>query len=434
MKVEPVATTPTSFSRQIMSYGSVQLFVHLMLSVLPSILLSLSWSADQFEPVNFQNTTIALTLGAVVGWFVMHRLRAYAKAQLLSYVFPVNFVIFASILSFIAIFRIEYSVYQFATGAIAAVISSFLITVFMRKSARLQFVVPGGRSSEVKLGGNYVTAGDITELEALLQAGQLDGAIITDLHHDHSDEWERLFAKAALAGVPVYHSRQVAEMQFGQVKIAHLSENNLGSLIPNVPYMTTKRAIDIIGSLVLLPALLTAFLIVGLLIKIDSRGNVFFFQERVGFRGGTFKMIKFRTMKVRDSAGEERAGRTDAMTKADDDRITGIGRFLRKTRIDELPQVLNILRGEMSWIGPRPEAIALSKWYESELPFYSYRHIVRPGISGWAQVNQGHVTDVNDVRAKLRYDFYYVKNISLWLDLLVVLKTFRVIFTGSGAK
>ena len=122
------------------------------------------------------------------------------------------------------------------------------------------------------------------------------------------------------------------------------------------------------------------------------------------------------------------------MTQDADNRITNIGRFLRKTRLDELPQIWNILGGDMSWIGPRPEAQELAEWYEGEIPFYSYRHIVRPGITGWAQVNQGHVTSIEDVEAKLRFDFYYVKNLSLWLDVLIALKTLRVVVSGIGAK
>jgi lipopolysaccharide/colanic/teichoic acid biosynthesis glycosyltransferase len=122
------------------------------------------------------------------------------------------------------------------------------------------------------------------------------------------------------------------------------------------------------------------------------------------------------------------------MTLSDDQRITRIGRFIRRTRIDELPQVINILLGQMSWIGPRPETIALSEWYEMKIPFYRYRHIVRPGITGWAQVKQGHVTSVDSVREKLEYDFYYVRNFSIWLDMLIVMQTFRVVLTGHGAK
>jgi lipopolysaccharide/colanic/teichoic acid biosynthesis glycosyltransferase len=122
------------------------------------------------------------------------------------------------------------------------------------------------------------------------------------------------------------------------------------------------------------------------------------------------------------------------MTLTDDQRITRVGRFIRRTRIDELPQIINIIRGEMSWIGPRPETLRLSEWYESEIHFYRYRHIVRPGITGWAQVNQGHVTSVEDVREKLEFDFYYVKHFTLWTDLLILVKTVIVVLTGHGSK
>jgi lipopolysaccharide/colanic/teichoic acid biosynthesis glycosyltransferase len=131
---------------------------------------------------------------------------------------------------------------------------------------------------------------------------------------------------------------------------------------------------------------------------------------------------------------ESEIGLDGDKTLTDDERITRIGSFIRKTRIDELPQIFNILKGDMSWIGPRPETIRLSKWYEKEIPFYRYRHVVRPGISGWAQVKQGHVTEVDDIRLKLEYDMFYVRNFSLWLDLLITVKTVAVIFTGKGAR
>nr|WP_298931704.1 sugar transferase [uncultured Erythrobacter sp.] len=380
------------------------------------------------------NTLYALGFAACLSWYALTRLREYAKARALSYVFPINFLAFGGALAVIALLRTRYSIPLFGVGTIATIIVSYVFTAYNRRLRRPHFIVAGGRSSEIRIEGQYMAAPSLIELESLLQAGRLDAALVADLHFDHPDEWERLFAKAALAGVPVYHYRQVGEMQSGQVKITHLAENDLGSLIPNVPYMATKRAIDVVGSLILIPFLLVAFVIIAALIRIDSKGSPIFFQERVGFRGATFRMIKFRTMRPRGPIEDETEQRQDAMTKSDDDRITRIGHFLRKTRIDELPQVFNILRGEMSWIGPRPEAMSLSKWYESELPFYTYRHIVRPGITGWAQVTQGHVTDVSDVNAKLRFDFYYVKNISLWLDFLIVLKTFRVILTGAGAK
>jgi len=108
--------------------------------------------------------------------------------------------------------------------------------------------------------------------------------------------------------------------------------------------------------------------------------------------------------------------------------------LLRKYRIDELPQIVNILRGEMSWIGPRPEALPLAEWYERELAFYSYRHIVRPGITGWAQVQQGNVAKPDLVKYKLHFDFYYIKNFSPWLDIVIGVMTLRTILTGFGAR
>ncbi|WP_284123838.1 sugar transferase [Parerythrobacter aestuarii] len=387
-----------------------------------------------YTSVFLTNTLMFLTMAAIATWYVLGRLRLYAKARLLSYVFPVNFLAFGGILSIIAIFRLTYSASLFTIGMLGALVISYVFVAGNRRSRSVQYVVPGGRVDEMAMDSSFLPAPSLVEMESLVEARRLNGAIIADLHHDHPDEWERLFAKAALNGIPVYHFRQIVELQSGQVIITHLSENSLGSLIPNVPYMATKRVVDVVAALLALPFCLVAFAIIGLVIKLDSRGGVFFIQDRMGFRGQTFRMVKFRTMRDRGPIEDEEERRKDAMTQDGDARVTRVGRLLRKTRLDELPQIFNVLNGEMSWIGPRPEAAELSAWYESELPFYSYRHIVRPGMTGWAQVNQGHVTDLDDVNAKLRYDFYYVKNISLWLDMLIALKTIRIVFGGFGAK
>jgi lipopolysaccharide/colanic/teichoic acid biosynthesis glycosyltransferase len=191
-----------------------------------------------------------------------------------------------------------------------------------------------------------------------------------------------------------------------------------------------KRLGDLALCAILVPVLLPIMLATAVLIKLDSPGPICFRQLRIGFRGRTFMLCKFRTMTEVHNGDH----RDKSVTQPDDDRITRIGRFLRKTRIDELPQIWNILRGDMSWIGPRPEAISLSNWYENEIPFYRYRHIVRPGISGWAQVNQGHVTKLKEINQKLQYDFYYIKNITYWLDILIFFKTLRVVLNGFGSK
>jgi len=259
-------------------------------------------------------------------------------------------------------------------------------------------------------------------------------AIVADLRFDHEPDWERMLAEAAVSGRPVYHTKQLRESLTGRVSIEHLSENSFGSLLPNLAYAKVKRGVDVFVCLALLPFVALPMLLIAMLVHLDSPGGVIYRQQRMGYRGRAFSMYKFRTMRPREVSADEVSVREDAMTKSDDARITPIGGFLRRVRLDELPQIFNVLRGEMSLIGPRPEAVPLSRWYESELPFYFYRHIVRPGISGWAQVHQGHVTDLDAVHQKLTYDFYYIKNFSAWLDILIALRTIPTMLSGFGSK
>jgi lipopolysaccharide/colanic/teichoic acid biosynthesis glycosyltransferase len=181
----------------------------------------------------------------------------------------------------------------------------------------------------------------------------------------------------------------------------------------------------------MVPILAVPMMVLAVAIRLDSPGPALFRQRRLGLAGKPITVYKFRTMKVHDAGEDERSA---AMTGDRDDRITRLGAFLRRSRIDELPQIINILKGEMSWIGPRPEALVLSNWYVGEIPFYRYRHVVRPGISGWAQVNQGHVADVDQVHEKLQYDFFYIKYFSPWLDLLILFRTIKTMLTGFGSR
>jgi lipopolysaccharide/colanic/teichoic acid biosynthesis glycosyltransferase len=255
-------------------------------------------------------------------------------------------------------------------------------------------------------------------------------AIVADFGAELPDEWEAFLADAALAGRIVYQVKQLAESLTGRVELQHLSENSFGSLLPARGYFHLKALVDFIAALLLLPLLLPIMAIVAVAVRIDSRGPALFRQRRVGHAGNLITVYKFRTMRQVER-GDERSA---AMTQSGDDRITRVGRMLRKLRIDELPQIINILKWEMSWIGPRPEANVLSVWYTSEIPFYRYRHVVKPGISGWAQVNQGHVAEVGDVHRKLQYDFYYIKYFSPWLDVLIFFRTIKTMLTGFGSR
>ena len=255
--------------------------------------------------------------------------------------------------------------------------------------------------------------------------------IIVDFESPLDPEWERVIAEEAIRGRSVLSARQLAESLTGRVAIEHISENTCGHLAPDSLYAPAKRHVDIISALLVIALFWPLMLLTAIAIRLETKGPAIFKQQRIGYRGETFTVYKFRSMRVQS---ESEIGLDGDKTLTDDERITRIGSFIRKTRIDELPQIFNILKGDMSWIGPRPETIRLSKWYEKEIPFYRYRHIVRPGISGWAQVKQGHVTEVDDIRLKLEYDMFYVRNFSLWLDLLITVKTIAVIFTGKGAR
>lgn len=186
-----------------------------------------------------------------------------------------------------------------------------------------------------------------------------------------------------------------------------------------------KRTLDILIALIGIVVSLPIVLIVGLFVKLESPGSVLFSQERVGLNGKTFKLFKIRSMRM----DAEKNG--PQWAKKNDSRVTRVGAFIRKTRIDELPQFYNVLKGDMSLIGPRPEREVFTHQFNREIPGFVQRLAVKPGLTGWAQVNGGY--DISP-REKLVFDLYYINNFSLLLDLKIVFKTVRVIFTGEGAR
>ncbi|MBC2714555.1 MAG: TIGR03013 family PEP-CTERM/XrtA system glycosyltransferase [Desulfobacteraceae bacterium] len=189
-----------------------------------------------------------------------------------------------------------------------------------------------------------------------------------------------------------------------------------------------KRTIDIVAALTVLLIFLPVFAASALIIKLGSPGGIFYRQERVGENGKSFNIIKFRSMK-KDA---EKNGPIWAST--DDDRATKFGRFIRKTRIDELPQLINVLKGNMSFVGPRPERPVFVKELEKKIPFYSNRHVVKPGITGWAQIYYPYGASVEDALRKLEYDLYYIKNLSIAMDLLTIFHTIKVVLFHKGAR
>jgi lipopolysaccharide/colanic/teichoic acid biosynthesis glycosyltransferase len=406
-----------------------QLLIGILLAVvLPPLLyyyenVRLAWT--QPSSINTAAGTFAAFLIAI---YLFRRVITLPGLGVVGHVLPALTAGYGLVLAAILAARFDYSRLVFGMSFAAATAFFFVVGVYLRRRKGQRFYLVPSPS--------IAALAAIPDVEwIMLREPRLpaDGAtvLIADLRADLGDQWERLIAEAALAGHPVYHFKQVQESVTGRVEIEHLSENSFGSLIPNHSYHKIKRLIDLALTLLLLPLLIVPGLVIALLVRLESPGPAFFRQRRRGYRGGEFTVIKYRTM-VHGSG--ESGAKDEAITRHADSRITRIGRFLRRTRIDEMPQIWNILRGEMSWIGPRPEALSLSEWYQSELAFYSYRHIVRPGITGWAQVNQGHVAELGEVLEKLHFDFYYIKNFSAWLDLLILGRTIAIVFSGFGAK
>ena len=427
------ATAATRARSSIFESFRVEAFSVLVIAVLvPSMFIDRPfiqrnpYATTLIGPID--NVIAGAVLGAILGLFLLRRVTAFPGSRVFSYIIPTYATSYGLVAAAFLMLRADYSrAYLVASFALAVATSYAIHFYLMRKTTKPFYIVPFGKTTSL---ADLPNVDWIPLIDPVIPPVR-DAVIVADLRYDHDDAWERMLAEAAVKGHPIYHVKQIRESLTGRVSIEHLSENSFGSLLPNLAYRKMKRALDMALTLAVLPILIVPMAIVALLIRFDSKGPAFFRQERMGYRGKPFMVWKFRTMSAGADTDTDRDG---YITTHEDERITRLGRLLRRTRIDELPQMINILRGEMSWIGPRPEAVALASWYEQEIPFYSYRHIVRPGISGWAQVNQGHVADLASVHYKLNYDFFYIKHFSGWLDLLILLKTIATVFSGFGAK
>ena len=194
-----------------------------------------------------------------------------------------------------------------------------------------------------------------------------------------------------------------------------------------------RRLVSLASATVGLILSLPLVLLIVIAIKLDSRGPVFFVQERAGLNGHPFRLFKFRTMRPQDQ-GQESIASPDVWNRDDSGRITRVGQLLRKLRLDELPQFWNILRGDMDVIGPRPEIASNIREMSDRIPYYSLRCAIRPGVTGWAQIRHGYSVSLEDVTEKIRYDLYYVKHMSLWLDLQILIDTVKIVLFGRGAR
>ncbi|TNI17214.1 glycosyl transferase [Aeromonas dhakensis] len=372
------------------------------------------------------NSLLGIFITCITAGFCLSRVLCYPGVNALSYMIPTVTAVYGILFGVLLLFRLEYSRPVIITSYILALVFCGLIYYLGARSGKVKYsIIPVG---------NYQKLCALTAVEwNILHKPNFSlfcgNAVVADFHSsDLTSEWQKLLTDFVLLGIPIYHSKTIYTSLTGRVSVEQLYENDLGSAIPSLFYFFLKRLADLLIVIISLPFLMPVLLIVAILIKLESPGPVFFKQKRVGLGNKDFVMYKFRSM--HDSSLLDNA----CFAQEVDKRITRFGHVIRKYRIDELPQFFNVLKGDMSLIGPRPEQRFFVERFESELPFYMYRHMVRPGISGWAQVMHGYSADTDSTRIKLEYDFYYIRNFSLWLDLLILIKTIKTMLSGFGAR
>ena len=283
-----------------------------------------------------------------------------------------------------------------------------------------------------ELGKGPEVIGGTDLLSAVIKEQNVDLLIIA-ITHGLKNELHKRIVDAKVKGLSVYEMPTFCEIVLGKIPVQHVSDLwfvyvPISGVRKTIYNQRVKKIIDIILSLMGLLVLLPIMFIVAVAIKLDSPGPVLYIQRRIGWRGQPFKLLKFRSMKVGLQNHREFAGRKN------DPRITRVGKILRVSRFDEIPQLWNVIGGEMSFIGPRALMEEEVNEFTPQIPYFSLRHSIRPGITGWAQINYPHGATVEDGLRKLEYDLYYLKNLSPLLDLIILVRTVRTVMFGRGAR
>lgn len=401
------------------------IFGLLLCTLIPYVISGWDVIGQYIFQVNSSDLLISSSL-VVLTILTLHSIRRFPGISGSTYIIPVLIFWFALVLLLVKLAKPNYSFVFYCVSASILLAYLFFVDIINRQNEKYIFAyIPVGRANALP---RDLPSVEWVRLTSPILDKSVNG-IVTDLHsNDLNDEWERFIADQTLKGTPVYHHRNIRESLTGRVKINHLYENDLGSLLPSENYMALKRFLEVALIIMSLPMTLPIMLITAILIKLESPGPVLFIQQRVGLGGKEFTIYKFRSM-TKDS---EKDGAK--MATEGDMRVTRVGKFIRKSRIDELPQFWNIIKGDMSLIGPRPEQKVFVDQFNESIPFYNYRHIVKPGITGWAQVTHGYAADEDETKVKVEHDFYYIKHFSFSMDLLIFFKTIHTMVTGFGAR
>ncbi|MCB2085833.1 MAG: TIGR03013 family PEP-CTERM/XrtA system glycosyltransferase [Sphingomonadaceae bacterium] len=420
------------------------------------------------DPGSVRDRVVPLVGFAITVWTAMIAVGVYGSEALRSLRFACARLLVAVSLGIIAVSVIDFLipgatfwrstlVYAMVLTVAALIAARMLIGTFIGSSVfRRRVVVLGAGQRAYRLKQLAEDAGSgfaIVSYVAMSDAArEVDEAISREAIHDLGRFVDNLTASEVVLaleerrnalplkdllriktmGVHVNDFSSFMERETGRIDLDSVNPSWLifsdGFSSGRMVSSAAKRVFDVLASGLLLALTAPVIVLFAILVKLDSKGPAFFRQPRVGLYGQTFDVIKLRSM------------RTDAekdgvkWAEKDDPRITRLGRFIRKVRIDELPQTWSVLKGEMSFVGPRPEVPKFVADLEEQLPYYAERHMVKPGITGWAQINYPYGASIEDARHKLEYDLYYAKNYTPFLDLLILLQTLRVVLWPEGAR
>lgn len=274
--------------------------------------------------------------------------------------------------------------------------------------------------------------GSYDDMEKIIKEQGIDMLVIVEEigNEDFKKYLKRIF-DLKINGLKVLSYRDFNESIQKKIDITKIDEewlleSNGFDILNNESQKNIKRVFDLIIAVILIIMTIPILLITAIIIKLESPGPIVFKQFRIGKNMKKFKIYKFRSMRVHDS------DKYSKYTLNNDERVTRFGKFIRKTRIDELPQLFCVLKGTMSFVGPRPEWDELVEEYEKKIPYYNLRHLIKPGITGWAQVMYPYGECVEDAQRKLEYDIYYLKNQDFLMDILTIMKTAKIVIFGKG--
>ncbi|MEO0160740.1 MAG: sugar transferase [candidate division WOR-3 bacterium] len=412
-----------------------------------------SWQSSEINQTAFGQHALIANFGLLLFWLFLFQsfelYRPREEIQIMNGLFSLFKAIFLGmtlLLSFAYLMNVDFFKARgflpaYAIGFSSLVLWRFLlwglIGEYIKKIPSRVIVFKNGEDIADCPYPNFTMVKEVkfTELDAetprrIFKENKIDGIVI-ESNGQTQEEVLKVISQFAESNYSIFVSPKLYPLIYQHFLVKKVPDSNLLQVIFH-PLSAwdrfLKRLTDLVLASILLLVLFPFLAVIALLIKIDSPGPVFYVQKRVGFRGKKFSLIKFRSM-IKDA--EKYTG--PVWAEKNDKRITRMGRIMRPFRLDELPQLFNVLKGDMSFVGPRPERPHFVSKFVDEIPFYSLRHTVHPGITGWAQVKYCYDRTIEDVKKKLAYDLEYINNISMKMDLKIFLKTIFIILKRQGA-